>query len=169
MDKTVDPTAFSMLRQKLIFFVNLRNSIWNSNLTYTSPMQGHSWVCEWNLHRTEKIVTNRQTFTANASNLYSYFYYVHWRHTWNRISIGIVILILEIYLTNQELVSIYKAIKSDCLEDFKKRVLEDTKWSEEIYQEKTKILFYKVKESTYEEVENDLKKLVEIIRYSRNY
>ena len=33
MDKTVDPTAFSMLRQKLMV-QNLRNSIWNSNLTY---------------------------------------------------------------------------------------------------------------------------------------
>ena len=65
-------------------------------------------------------------------------------------------------------VSIYKAIKSDCLEDFKKRALEDTKWSEEIYQEKTKELFQKVKESSYENVENELKKLVETIRYFRN-
>ena len=82
-------------------------------------MQGHSWVCEWNLHRTEKIVTNRQIFTANASNLYSYFYYVHWWHTRNRICnwnsyslynlrineipIGIVILVLKIYLTIKNL------------------------------------------------------------------
>ena len=65
-------------------------------------------------------------------------------------------------------ITIYKAIKSDCLEDFKKRALKDTKWSEEIYQEKTKILFQKVKESNYEEVENDLKKFVETIRYCRN-
>jgi hypothetical protein len=64
-------------------------------------------------------------------------------------------------------VSIYKAIKSDCLEDFKKRALEDTNWSKEIYEEKTKILFQKVKESPYENVENDLKKLVETIRYMR--
>ena len=64
-------------------------------------------------------------------------------------------------------VSIYKAIKSDCLEEFKKKTIETTKWSEEEFQEKTKELFEKVKKSKFEEVESDLKKLVETIRYKR--
>jgi len=64
-------------------------------------------------------------------------------------------------------VSIYKAIKSDCLEEFKNKTLETTKWNEEEFQEKTKELFEKVKISKFEEIENDLKKLVETIRYKR--
>jgi len=64
-------------------------------------------------------------------------------------------------------VTIYKAVKSECLEDFKNKTLETTKWSEEEYNSNTKELFEKVKVSKLEEVENDLKKLVETIRYKR--
>ena len=64
-------------------------------------------------------------------------------------------------------VSIYKAVKSECLEEFKKKTLETTKWSEEEYNNSTKELFEKVKVSKLEDVENDLKKLVETIRYKR--
>jgi len=64
-------------------------------------------------------------------------------------------------------VSIYKAVKSDCLEEFKKKTLETTKWTEAEFEEKTKELFEKVKVSNLEDVKNDLKKLVEIIRYKR--
>ena len=64
-------------------------------------------------------------------------------------------------------VSIYKAVKSDCLEEFKKTTLESTKWSETEFNTFTNELFEKVKETTFEEVENDLKKLVETIRYKR--
>ena len=64
-------------------------------------------------------------------------------------------------------VSIYKAVKSECLEEFKKITLETTKWSGTEFEEKTKELFEKVKVSKFEEVEQDLRKLVEIIRYTR--
>ena len=64
-------------------------------------------------------------------------------------------------------VSIYKAVKSDCLEEFKKKTLETTQWSEEEYNNSTKDLFEKVKVSKLEDVENDLKKLVADIHYLR--
>jgi hypothetical protein len=64
-------------------------------------------------------------------------------------------------------VSIYKAVKSECLEEFKKKTLESTKWSEEEYNNSTKELFEKVKVSKLEDVENDLKKLVADIHYLR--
>ena len=64
-------------------------------------------------------------------------------------------------------ISIYKAVKSDCLEEFKKKTIQTTKWSENEFEEKTKELFEKVKVSIFEEVENNLKKLVETIRYKR--
>lgn len=64
-------------------------------------------------------------------------------------------------------VTIYKAVKSECSQEFKKKTLETTKWSEEEYNNYTKELFEKVKVSKIEDVKNDLKKLVEIIRYKR--
>ena len=64
-------------------------------------------------------------------------------------------------------ISIYKAIKSECLEEFKKKTIETTKWSEEEYNNSTKELFDKVKISKLEDVNNDLKKLVAIIHYLR--
>lgn len=63
-------------------------------------------------------------------------------------------------------VSIYKAVKSDCLEEFKNITLKTTKWSNETFEEKTKELFEKVKVSKFEDVESDLRKLVETIRYT---
>jgi hypothetical protein len=64
-------------------------------------------------------------------------------------------------------VTIYKGVQSECLEEFKKKTLETTKWSEEEYNSNTKELFEKVKHFKLEEVKNDLKKLVETIRYKR--
>jgi hypothetical protein len=64
-------------------------------------------------------------------------------------------------------VSIYKAVKSDCLEEFKNKTLETTKWSESDFENKTKELFEKIKQNKFELVESDLKKLVENIRYNR--
>jgi len=64
-------------------------------------------------------------------------------------------------------VSIYKAVKSDCLEEFKNKTLETTKWSEVEYNNSTKELFEKVKVSKLEDIENDLKKLVAEIHYLR--
>ena len=64
-------------------------------------------------------------------------------------------------------VSIYKAVKSECLEEFKKKTLETTKWSEEEYKNSTKELFDKVKVSKLEDLKNDFKKLVADIHYLR--
>ena len=64
-------------------------------------------------------------------------------------------------------VSIYKAVKSDCLEEFKIKTIKTTKWSETEFEDKTKELFKKVKLSNFEEVQDELKKLVEMIRYKR--
>ena len=64
-------------------------------------------------------------------------------------------------------VSIYKAVKSECFGEFKNKTIETTKWSETEFEDKTKELFKKVKLSNFEEVQNELKKLVEIIRYKR--
>jgi hypothetical protein len=64
-------------------------------------------------------------------------------------------------------VSIYKAVKSDCIEEFKTKTLETTKWTESEFEKKTKELFDKIKSSKFEEVKNDLKKIVENIRYER--
>lgn len=64
-------------------------------------------------------------------------------------------------------VSIYKAVKSDCSEEFKNITMKTTKWTETEFETKTKELFEKIKLSKFEEVESDLKKLVETIRYTR--
>lgn len=64
-------------------------------------------------------------------------------------------------------VSIYKAVKSGSIEDFKNITMESTKWNEAIFEEKTRILFEKVVGLQFEEVETELKKLVETIRYER--
>jgi hypothetical protein len=45
--------------------------------------------------------------------------------------------------------------------------MESTKWNEAIFEEKTRILFEKVVGLQFEEVETELKKLVETIRYER--
>jgi len=64
-------------------------------------------------------------------------------------------------------VSIFKAVKSDTIDDFKHTTLISTGWSDEIYSEKTADLFKRVHESSFDAVENELKRLVEMVRYHR--
>jgi len=64
-------------------------------------------------------------------------------------------------------VSIFKAVKSDTLDDFKKMTLASTGWSDNIYSEQTAELFKRVSESSFDVIEGDLKRLVETIRYYR--
>jgi predicted nucleic acid-binding Zn-ribbon protein len=63
--------------------------------------------------------------------------------------------------------TIYKAIKADTLQDFKKKVMGQTKWTEKEFHKITDDLFAKCKTGTFEELEQDLKKLVARIRYTR--
>jgi hypothetical protein len=64
-------------------------------------------------------------------------------------------------------VSIFKAIKSDTLDEFKEKTLRDTGWSELTYQKQTAALFLKTINLPFEDVEEDLKKLVQCIRFER--
>jgi len=65
-------------------------------------------------------------------------------------------------------VSIYKAVKSDTLDEFKKKTIETTGWSEEIYEEKTAPIFESTRVEPFEKAEGALKKLVEVIRAQRS-
>ena len=65
--------------------------------------------------------------------------------------------------------TIYKGILSDTLEPFIKKTIESTGWTRAIFLEETNTIFEKTKKSTFNEVELDLKKLVQRINGVRNH
>lgn len=64
--------------------------------------------------------------------------------------------------------TIYKAVKAGTTQSFQKKLMEQTKWSEEEYMKQTESLFQKIQSSSFENTEPELKKFVSDIRYIRN-
>jgi hypothetical protein len=65
--------------------------------------------------------------------------------------------------------TIYKGVVSDTLGPFIKKTMESTGWTKEMFLEETNTVFEKIKISTFNDVEPDLKKLVQRINAVRNH
>jgi hypothetical protein len=63
--------------------------------------------------------------------------------------------------------TIFKGVKAENIQEFKTKVIEQTKWSDERFYIETNSIFEKIKTSTFDTVEDEIKKLITKIRYIR--